>query len=67
MDRTTFKKDDQEKQFRDDPQEAQISYFDLTLLERVHTKASSQNKRLGKVGLSETHASGNREASTHND
>ena len=42
--------------------------FDLTQLERVHANASSKkNKEIRKVGLSETHASGNREASTHND
>ena len=32
---------------RDDPQEAQMAHIDLTQLERVHTKASSQIKRLG--------------------
>ena len=33
---------------RDDPQEAQMAYIDLTRLERVHTKASSKIKRLGR-------------------
>ena len=53
---------------RDDLQEAQVAYIDLTQLEKVHTKASSkENQGISKVGLSETHAVGNREASTHND
>ena len=30
---------------RDDPREAQVAIIDLTQLERVHTKASSQIKR----------------------
>ena len=34
--------------YRDDPQEAQMPYFDLTQLERVHTKASSKIKRKGR-------------------
>ena len=55
------------KQFRDDLREAQMAHIDLTQLERVHTKASSKIKRFRKVGLSETHALGNREASTQND
>ena len=36
-------------------------------LEGVHTKDIIENQEIRKVGLSETHASGNREASTHND
>ena len=34
----------------DEPQEAQMPSFDLTQLERVHTKASSEIKRLGRLG-----------------
>ena len=30
------------------PQEAQMAHIDLTQLERVHTKASSKIKRLGR-------------------
>ena len=53
---------------RDDLQEAQMVKIDLTQLEKVHTKASSkENQGISKVSLSETHAVGNREASTHND
>ena len=44
-----------------------MAYIDLTLLEKVHTKSMIENQEIRKVGLSETHASGNREASTHND
>ena len=29
---------------RDDPQEAQMAYIDLTQVDRVHTKASSQRR-----------------------
>ena len=36
------------KQFRDDLQEAQMANNNLTQLERVHTKASSKTKRLGR-------------------
>ena len=33
---------------RDDPQEVQVSYIDLAQLEKVHPKASSKIKRLGR-------------------
>ena len=36
------------KQFRDVLREAQLAYIDLTQLERVHTKAPSKIKRLGR-------------------
>ena len=36
------------KQFRDDLREPQLAFFYLTQLERVHTKASSKIKRLGR-------------------
>ena len=34
---------------RDDPQDAEVAHIDLTQLERVHTKASSKIKRLGRL------------------
>ena len=52
---------------RDDLQEDQMVYIDLAQVERVHTKGIIENQEIRKVGVSETHASGNREASTHND
>ena len=33
---------------RDDPQEAQMVYIDITQLEKVHTKAPPKIKRLGR-------------------
>ena len=33
---------------RDDPEEAQMAHIDLTQLQRVHTRASSKIKRLGR-------------------
>ena len=33
---------------RDDPQEAQMAFIDLAQKEKVHTKASSKIKRLGR-------------------
>ena len=36
------------KQFRDDLREAPMAYIDLAQLEKVHTKASSKIKSLGR-------------------
>ena len=52
--------------FRYDLREAQMVYIDLAQLVRIHTKASSKIRRLGR-SVSETHASGNREAFTYSD
>ena len=51
---------------RDDPQEAQMAFFSYTV-GKGPCKGIIENQEIGRVGLSETHASGNREASTHND
>ena len=54
------------KQFRHDLREAQMAFFDLTQLEKVPYKGIVENQEIRKVGLSETHASGNREAFSYN-
>ena len=51
---------------RGDPQEAQVALFDLTIGKGPY-KGIIDNQEIKKVGISETHASGNREASTHNE
>ena len=52
---------------RDDPQEAQMAFFESYTIGKGPYKGIIENQENRKVGLSETHASGNREASTHSD
>ena len=52
---------------RDDPQVAEVAFFWSYTIGKGPYKGIIENQETRKVGLSETHASGNREASTHND
>ena len=52
---------------RDDPQEAQMAYIWSYTIGKGPYKGIIENQEIRRVGLSETHASGNREACTHND
>ena len=67
MDRTTFKKDHQEETIsRWSSRSSNILFWSYTIGKGPY-KGIIANQEIRKVGLSETHASGNREASTHND
>ena len=51
----------------DDLQEPQRAFFDLTQFGTGPYTGIIENQEIRKVCFSETHASGNREAFTHND